>query len=161
MGRLSSSLVLLFALLASAAPAPADPLAPPEAAQLAARILEGRVWLVHAVVVRVIDGDTVVLNLDLGWHTWRHNESVRLAHVDAPERRDQARWAEAKAFVEGLLPAGTEVLLISEKLEKYGRTLGRIVLRDGRDVGAELLKAGLAVPYEGGTKEGTRKPTPK
>jgi endonuclease YncB( thermonuclease family) len=53
------------------------------------------------------------------------------------------------------------VLLISEKLEKYGRTLGRIVLRDGRDVGAELLKAGLAVPYEGGTKEGTRKPTPK
>jgi hypothetical protein len=24
------------------------------------------------VVVRVIDGDTVVVNLDLGWHTWRH-----------------------------------------------------------------------------------------
>jgi protein TonB len=44
------------------------------------------------------------------------------------------------------------VLLISEKLEKYGRTLGRIVLRDGRDVGTELLKVGLAVPYEGGTK---------
>jgi hypothetical protein len=90
-------------------------------------------------VVRVIDGDTVVLNLDLGWHTWRHNESVRLAHVNAPERGERARWAEAKAFVERLLPAGTEVLLISEKLEKYGRTLGRIVLRDGRDIGAELL----------------------
>jgi endonuclease YncB( thermonuclease family) len=75
---------------------------------------------------------------------------VRLALVDAPERRDQARWAEAKAFVERLLPAGTQVLLISQKLEKYGRTLGRIVLRDGRDVGAELLKAKLAVPYEGG-----------
>jgi micrococcal nuclease len=130
----------------------ADPLQPPEAAQLAARMLEGRVWLVHAVVVRVIDGDTVVLNLDLGWHTWRHNESVRLAHIDAPERSDRARWAEAKAFVERLLPAETEVLLISEKLEKYGRTLGRIMLRDGRDVGVEVVKAGLAKLYEGGKR---------
>jgi endonuclease YncB( thermonuclease family) len=105
-----------------------------------------RYWLVHAVTVRVIDGDTVVANLDLGWHTWRHNEHVRLLGVDAPERSDTARWTEAKAFVERLLPPGTEILLISEELEKYGRTLGRILLRDGRDVGAELLKAGLARP---------------
>ena len=62
------------------------------------------------------------------------------------------RWAEAKAFVERLLPAGTEVLLVSEKLEKYGRTLGRILLRDGRDVGQELLKAGLARSYSGGAR---------
>jgi endonuclease YncB( thermonuclease family) len=78
-----------------------------------------------------------------------------------PERRDGVRWAEAKTFVEQLLPAGTEVLLISEKLEKYGRTLGRILLTDGRDVGAELLKAGLAVPYEGGTKGEVPRPAPK
>jgi endonuclease YncB( thermonuclease family) len=92
----------------------------------------------------------VVVNLDLGWHTWRHDEHVHLNAVDAPERSDLARWAEAKAFVERLLPPGTEILLVSEKLEKYGRTLGRILLRDGRDVGAELLKAGLAQPYAGG-----------
>jgi endonuclease YncB( thermonuclease family) len=85
----------------------------------------------------------VVLDLGLGWHTWRHHES---------ERSERVRWEEAKGFVERLLPVGTEVLLISEKLEKYGRTLGRIVLRDGRDVGVELLKAGLAVPYEGGRR---------
>jgi micrococcal nuclease len=149
--RLTLRLLVLLAL-AIARPAGADPLGPQEAAQLANRLLEGRVWLVHAVVVRVVDGDTVVLNLDLGWHTWRHDESVRLAHIDAPERTDRARWAEAKAFVERLLPAGAEVLLISEKLEKYGRRLGRIVLRDGRDVGAELVKAGLAIPYEGGKR---------
>jgi endonuclease YncB( thermonuclease family) len=99
---------LLVGLVATGVkPVAAEPLGPPEAAQLAARILEGHVWVVHAVVVRVIDGDSVVLNLDLGWQTWRANESVRLAHVDAPERRDQARWAAAKAFVERLLPAGT------------------------------------------------------
>jgi endonuclease YncB( thermonuclease family) len=83
----------------------ADLLAPPEAAALTASMLAGKVWLVHAVVVRVIDGDTVALDLDLGWHTWRKSESVRLAHVDAPERSDKVRWTEVKAFVEKLLPA--------------------------------------------------------
>ena len=38
------------------------------------------------------------------------------------------------------------MLLVSEKLEKYGRTLGRPLLRHGRDVSEELLKAGLAKP---------------
>jgi endonuclease YncB( thermonuclease family) len=139
-------------LLGGISPAWADPLTPPEAAALTTRLLDGKVWLVHAVIVRVIDGDTVVANLDLGWHTWRHNEHVRLNGVDAPKRSDLARWTEAKAFVERLLPPGTEVLLVSEELEKYGRTLGRILLRDGRDVGAELLKHGLARPYAGGSR---------
>ena len=78
----------------------ADPLAPPEAAALTTRLLDGKVWLVHAVIVRVIDGDTVVANLDLGWHTWRHDEHIRLNGIDAPERKDLARWTEAKAFVD-------------------------------------------------------------
>jgi len=133
-------------------PSSADPLAPPEAAVLTTRLLDGKVWLVHAVIVRVLDGDTVIVNMDLGWHTWRHDEHVRLNGVDAPERTELARWTEAKTFVEKLLPPGTEVLLISEKLEKYGRTLGRILLRDGQDVGQELLKAGLAKPYAGGKR---------
>ena len=129
--------------------ASADPLAPPEAAALTTRLLDGKVWLVHAVIVRVIDGDTVVAHLDLGWHTWRHDEHIRLNGIDAPERSDLPRWTEAKAFVERLLPA---VLLVSEKLEKYGRTLGRLLLRDGRDVSQELLRAGLAKPYAGGPR---------
>jgi micrococcal nuclease len=102
--------------------------------------------------VRVIDGDTIVADLDLGWHTWRHSEHVRLVGIDAPERSDQARWIQAKSYVERLLPPGTEVLLISEELEKYGRTLGRIVLQDGRDVSGELVKAGLARPYASGKR---------
>ena len=69
--------LLTLAVLALAAlplvPAPADPLAPLEAGALTTRLLDGKVWLVHAVIVRVIDGDTVVVNMDLGWHTWRHD----------------------------------------------------------------------------------------
>jgi micrococcal nuclease len=144
--------LLLVVLAFQLPPAWADPLAPPEAAALTTRVLDGKVWLVHAVIVRVIDGDTIVANLDLGWHTWRHDEHVRLTGIDTPERNDRVRWAEAKAFTEGLLPAGTEVLLVSEELEKYGRTLGRILLRDGRDVSQELLKAGVAKPYAGGKR---------
>ncbi len=130
-----------------------SPLSPAEAVRLSTGLLAGRVWIAHAIVVRVIDGDTVVVDLDLGWHTWRREEHVRLAGVDTPER-GTADWGTAKAFVERLLPNGTEVLLISEKLsEKYGRTLGRIIRRDGRDVGAELIREGLAKPYFGGAKE--------
>src|SRR5262245_43573316 len=109
---LAPALMLTIGLRAAVA----DPLAPPEAAALTARLLDGKVWLVHAVIVRVIDGDTVVAHLDLGWHTWRHDEHVRLSGIDAPERTDPVRWTEAKAFVERLLPAGTEILLVSEKL---------------------------------------------
>jgi hypothetical protein len=78
--------------------------------------LEGPVWLVHAAVARVIDGDTVVMDLDLGWHTWRKNESVRLAGIDTPERGKPGA-GEATAFTARLLPVGTEVLLVSEKLD--------------------------------------------
>jgi len=54
--------------------------------------------------------------------------------------------------VERLLPPGREVLLVSEKLEKYGRTLGRMILRDGRDVSQEVPNAGLAKPHTGGSR---------
>ena len=132
---------LLLLIVFDCLPLWADPLTPPEVAALTTRLLDGKVWLVHAVIVRVIDGDTVVVHMDLGWHTWRHDEHVRLNGIDAPERTDPARWAEGKAFVERLLPAGTEVLLVSEKLEKYGRTLGRILLRDGHE--SRYLLTGL------------------
>jgi endonuclease YncB( thermonuclease family) len=88
------ALLLGFPVVSSSA----DPLAPPEAAALTTRLLDGKVWLVHAVIVRVIDGDTVVVNMDLGWHTWRHEEHVRLNGIDAPERTEPERWAAAKAF---------------------------------------------------------------
>ena len=49
---------------------------------------------------------------------------------------------------ERLLPEGTEVSLVSEKVEKYGRTLGRLLRRDGRDISQEVLKVSHAVVLE-------------
>lgn len=45
----------------------------------------------RAIITRVIDGDTVVADIDLGFHTWRHGERLRLMAIDAP--RSAARHA--------------------------------------------------------------------
>jgi micrococcal nuclease len=129
----------------------AQPVSSIEAVSLVHRLSLGTAWLAHAEVVRIIDGDTVVVNLNLGWHTWRHQESVRLDEIDAPER-GHAKWAQAKSYVESLLPPGTKVLVVSGEMDKYGRTLGRILRLDGTDVGFELLKRGLAQRYDGGKR---------
>jgi micrococcal nuclease len=102
-------------------------------------------WTYPAVVVRVVDGDTVRLNLDLGLHIWR-TDNCRIAGINAPETSTPAGTAAA-AYAAKLLPAGAAVTFASERLEKYGRPLGRLVLADGRDFATVMLAAGHAVPY--------------
>lgn len=104
----------------------------------------GNVWTVPATVLRVVDGDTVRLELDLGWHTYRV-ENCRVAGINAPELSTEAGKA-ARAHAEQLLPPGARVTFISQKLDKYGRPLGRVV-HDGVDFGAATLAAGHASPF--------------
>ena len=106
-----------------------------------------RTWNVPGVVVYVHDGDTVTLDLDLGWYL-TYRQHVRVAHINAPELSTPEGKVSA-AFVIALLPPGTLVTLNSIGLDKYGRSLGEITLPDGRDLGTIMLSQGLAVPYEG------------
>jgi len=53
-------------------------------------------YLYRADITRVIDGDTVVADIDLGFNTWRRDERLRLARIDAPEP-DKEPEAAAKA----------------------------------------------------------------
>lgn len=101
-----------------------------------------------ATVLRVVDGDTVHLDADLGFYLELHDRSVRIAHINAPELSTDAGKA-AKAYAEGLLGVGSSVTLLSHELDKYGRVLGSISLADGRDFGKLMLDAGMALPYEG------------
>lgn len=96
-------------------------------------------------VVGVHDGDTVTLDLDLGWFL-TNRQPVRVAHINAPELSTPAGLV-SRDRVRQLLPVGTKVELISTGLDKYGRSLGVITLPDGRDLGSILLAEGLAVPY--------------
>lgn len=96
------------------------------------------------------DGDTVTLDIDLGWFL-TSRQHVRVAHINAPELNTAAGKLSARR-AQALLPPGTPVELLSTGLDKYGRSLGIIVLPDGRSLGDILLSEGLAVPYEGGAR---------
>lgn len=105
----------------------------------------------RAEVDRVIDGDTCVLLIDLGLRTYC-KAFIRLAHVDAPEKK-QRLGAKAKARFAELLSDGPLLIkTYKDKQEKYGRWLGRIWNKNGIDVGLQLVEEGLARPYEGGRR---------
>lgn len=108
------------------------------------------VYVVPGTVLRVIDGDTVVASLDLGWDFTLAKATIRLAGIDAPELKTDAGKAAA-AFLRGLLPAGTAITVTSHSRDKYGRVLGAVTAA-GRDVATSLLGAGHAVAYTGGPR---------
>jgi micrococcal nuclease len=98
--------------------------------------------------VRVVDGDTVVLDIDLGFHLKLEARPVRLAKINAPELHEPAGKIAAD-YVHDLLPAGKQVTLESHSLDKYGRILGSIGLPDGFDLATMLLGEGYASPWDG------------
>ncbi len=146
MGRVFVASTVVVGLLS---PAPTagqeDPPTRQDASRLARQVLDDRTWFARAVVVRVAEGSTIIVDVDLGWMTWRRGEAVRLSAVSLPEPADRDRREAARSFLETLLRRGTEVLLIAEERSASdGPTRARVILRDGRDIGAELIKVGLA-----------------
>ena len=85
-------------------------------------------WTVPATVVRVIDGDTIVVTLDLGWRVYRNEEHIRVAGINTPEIRgpEREQGAAAKAHAESLLPVGSSVLVTSQAKPTFERTTGTI-----------------------------------
>ena len=91
-------------------------------------------------VVKVKDGDTVVLlDAKLEEHT------IRVADIDTPEYR-QPYSAAAKKFTSNEI-FGATVSIRKKGTDRYGRVIG-FVLYDGKNLSAELLKAGLAWHYQ-------------
>lgn len=108
----------------------------------------------EALVVRVIDADSIVVDLDYGFDEWKHNLHVRLSGIDAPERWTEA-GETARTYVMELLPAGSKVVIQSEQYnrsDKYGRCLATILLEDGQSLKEMLFAKGHGVPYFGGKR---------
>lgn len=103
-----------------------------------------------ATVVRWIDGDTVDLNVDLGFKITMA-ERFRLEGVDTPER-GQPNHDEAWNFAKRLAPEGSQVLIQTSRPDKYGRWLANVTV-GGATVNRALLDMGLAKLYFGGTKD--------
>jgi micrococcal nuclease len=92
-------------------------------------------------VTGVYDGDTCTVDIDLGLHTWIHEEKLRLHRIDAPEVRGIERPAglAARDFLQSLI-LGKEVHLetIKDQEEKYGRYLAEIFVQQTTPEGGEI-----------------------
>ena len=94
-------------------------------------------WTYRAKVVRVIDGDTVDVDIDLGFGIWQKNERVRIMGIDTPESRtrdleEKKYGMMAKKLVLDLMPIGSMQTLITEKDKtgKFGRILGKFKVHE-------------------------------
>lgn len=108
----------------------------------------------RAKVVRVIDGDTFVADVDLGYHVTM-TESFRLLGIDTPERHGATKDAgeAARLFsLQWFADRGNQVWLKSIKTEKFGRWLAEVTDDKGESLRAALLTAGHAVEYDGGKR---------
>lgn len=110
----------------------------------------------RAFVIKWVDGDTVDLTIDLGFHVFT-KVRCRLLGVDTPER-GKPGYAEACQFVRNMAPPDSPAFIWSEKpADKYGRFLVWLYPVDhagnaGFSVNVQLLDAKLAKRYDGGTR---------
>lgn len=74
----------------------------------------------RAKLIRVIDGDTIVANLDLGFSMY-YKAHIRLARVNSPEL-PSIEGQMAREYLEAIIE--DEIIVDSVKLDKYGRILG-------------------------------------
>lgn len=107
-------------------------------------------------VTRVVDGDTVDVDLDLGFGIWLKGERVRLMGIDTPESRTRDLEEKfygkcSKKFLKEFLK-DSDVRLVSHGKGKFGRILGELFVGD-KCVNQEIINAFHAVPYFGQSKD--------
>lgn len=101
-----------------------------------------------ALIERVVDADTICLNVDLGFSCWSP-QRIRLRGIDCPEI-DTKKGREAKEFVEARLKEVDFVVAktYKDRTEKYGRYLLDIFYLKGTDDQQEVLTAGIFLNQE-------------
>lgn len=113
-------------------------------------------WTVPATVLEVVDGDTIRVRLDLGWHI-QYDTLVRIDGINAPELHTTAGKAARKYLADVLFP-GAPVTVCSKLLlgsrEKYGRVLADVDFTPAGaaapvSVAADMLATGHARPWDG------------
>lgn len=125
-----------------------------------------RVWIYEADLVRVVDGDTIVCDIDQGMNHWSRKQYIRLAGINAPEVEGLSKLEgdAATQYLDELIFDHKLYLATLEyhEFEKYGRVLAVVytaaptsipwagsalaALLPG-SVNQEMLDAGHAVPY--------------
>ena len=113
-------------------------------------------------VVKIIDGDTVDVDIDLGFGVWLHKERVRLYGIDTPESRtrdleEKKYGLAAKDFLTGMLDDDQIILKThKDKTGKFGRILGelwRTTDYADQSINNYMIDKHHAVAYHGQSKE--------
>ena len=115
-----------------------------------------------AKILKVLDGDTVDIDLDLGFNIVLSNQRVRMAGIDTPESRtvdkeEKIRGNLSKKKLAEKLPIGSYVTIETQKSDnnddKFGRILAIFVLEDGTSLNQWMIDNNYAVLYQGENKE--------
>ena len=104
-------------------------------------------------IVRVVDGDTVDMVLDLGFGLYK-KERVRLADIDAPATRtrnplEKEYGYSAKVYLEEWFKNDDEFICRTEKEGKYGRIIGYIRNSHNTYINDIMVQEGVAWKYQG------------
>lgn len=108
------------------------------------------IYTYKARCVSVYDGDSITLDIDLGFNHWMLNQKIRLLGIDTPEIRGKER-PEGLVSAERLrgLIEGKDVIMVShrDRAGKYGRWLATIYI-DNININQLLLEEGWAKIYK-------------
>ena len=111
-------------------------------------------------LVKVVDGDTIDVDLDLGFGVWLMKQRVRFYGINTPESRtrdleEKKRGLAAKdrvvELIENCEELSIKTILNKKARGKYGRILANI-MADGINVNQTLVSEGHAVEYFGGKR---------
>jgi len=110
-------------------------------------------------VERVVDGDTIDVDLDLGFDII-YKCRVRLYGIDTPESRtrdkdEKARGKLAAKFLQDAISNGNHVILqtqLKDSKGKFGRVLASVIV-DGIDINQQMIEKYMAVKYTGQSKQ--------
>ena len=114
-------------------------------------------------IIKVIDGDTVDVDIDLGFGIWLRNERVRLYGIDTPESRTRDKVEKryglyAKDYLKSRLGKTSTLRTQKDGKGKFGRILGEFIIYDAetdayRSVNQMMIEKHIAVEYHGQSKE--------
>ena len=110
-------------------------------------------------MVKVVDGDTVDVDIDLGFGVWMRDQRIRLYGIDTPESRtsddkEKVYGLAAKDFVVKWTNAGDLSLkTFKDDRGKFGRILGEIWYGGKHNVNQLLVDNHHAVRYHGQSKD--------
>ena len=112
-------------------------------------------------IVKVVDGDTVDVDIDLGFGVMLNDERVRMMGIDTPESRtkdlaEKKLGLEAKEYLKYKIKDAKSIKIKTEKMdssEKYGRILGWLFIDDQSvSINEQMISDGYAWGYLGDTK---------